>query len=250
MIVALFKLCSWVAALSAALLLVSCSAMQLSYNNVDIWLRWKADRYFDLQPAQEEDLRVLIANFHEWHRARELPLYSELMDAAARRLEDGLSEQDLAWAIDNIRTRYQVLIARAVADGAVILVTLTPEQLAHLAQKLAEDNRKYAKELLPDSEEKQIKVRAERIEAKIAEWTGNLSGDQERRIAAMARNTVGARHETGRARAQSAEFIDILKAKPVWKRLSKLSDLLENWEDRRSPAQANEAKMLNAQFSK
>lgn len=250
MIVALFKLCSWVAALSAALLLVSCSAMQLSYNNVDIWLRWKADRYFDLQPAQEEDLRVLIANFHEWHRARELPLYSELMDAAARRLEDGLSEQDLAWAIDNIRTRYQVLIARAVADGAVILVTLTPEQLAHLAQKLAEDNRKYAKELLPDSEEKQIKVRAERIEAKIAEWTGNLSDDQKRRIAVMARNTVGrvATKLDERERNQR-EFIDILKGETSVETLvPRLSDLLENWEDRRSPAQANEAKMLNAQF--
>ena len=248
--VGLLKMCSWMAALITALLLVSCSAVQLSYNNVDVWLRWKADRYFDLQPAQEADLRVLIADFHDWHRAQELPLYAQLMGAAAKRLEDGLNEQDLAWAIDNIRKRYQALIARAVADGAVILVTLTPEQLAHLADKLADDNRKYAKESLPGSEEGRIKVRAEQIEVRIAEWTGNLSDDQERRIAAMARNTVGrAATKLAERERNQREFLDILKGEHTVETLvPRLSDLLENWESRKSPAQADEAKTLNAQF--
>jgi hypothetical protein len=232
------------------LLLASCSAIQLSYNNVDIWLRWKADRYFDLQPAQAADLRVLIANFHDWHRVRELPLYSALMGAAARRLEDGLSEQDLVWAVENIRTRYQALIARAVADGAVILLTLSPEQLAHLAEKLADDNRQYAKEFLPESEDKQIRVRAEHIEARISDWTGGLSDDQERRIEAMARYTVGhaATRLAERVRNQR-EFLDILEGEhSVETLVPRLSDLLENWESRRSPVQESEAKVLTAQF--
>jgi Family of unknown function (DUF6279) len=250
MTVALLKSCRSMAALSAALWLASCSAMQLSYNNVEVWLRWKADRYFDLQPAQEADLRVIITHFHDWHRAHELPLYSDLMGAAARRLEDGLSEQDLVWAVENIRTRYEALIARAVADGAVILLTLSPEQLTYLADKLADDNRKYAEEFLPESEEKRIRVRATHIEAGISEWTGSLSDGQERRIAAMARDTGGqAATKLAERERNQREFFDILKSEHTAETLvPRLSDLLENWESRRSPAQASEAKMLNAQF--
>ena len=250
MTVALSKLCNWMAVLSAALLLTSCSAIQLSYNNLDVWLRWKADRYFDLQPVQEAQLRLLIMDFHDWHRARELPLYSELVGAAASRLEDGLSEEDLVWAVENIRTRYQVLIARAVAKGAVVLLTLTPEQQAHLAEKLADDNRQYAKEFLPASEEKRNRVRAQHIEARIAEWTGSLSDDQERRIAAMVRDTAG-RSATKLAERERNQrgFLDILMGEhSVEALVPKLSDLLENWESRRSSAQANEAKVLTTEF--
>lgn len=246
------KWCARIALISIVPLLVSCNAVQLSYNNADIWLRWKADSYFDLRPQQEAELRVRMSRFHEWHRSHELAVYAELMRSAANRLEDGLSEQDVTWAIENVRARYQVLMVQAVADGAFILTSLSPEQLAHLERKFADDNRKYAKEFLPSSEDQRAKVRAQRIEEWLAEWTGSLNAEQEQRIALMARATFDrANTKLAEREHNQREFIDILKSERAVESLApRLSDLLENWESRRTPAQVNEAKLAEAQFAR
>jgi hypothetical protein len=234
----------------AALLLGSCSTMQFSYNNADVWLRWTADSYFDLQSAQEVELRQRVASFHDWHRARELPVYAELMQSAATRLGDGLSEQDISWAIENLRTRYQALMAQAIVEGAPMLVRLSPEQLAHLEDKLAHDNRKYSKEFLPDSQEKRVKARVRRMEELISDWIGSLSEEQEQRIVAMVRATPDrAATKLAERENNQREFAAILKSERRAETLvPKLSDLLENWESRRTAEQLDEAKLVEAQF--
>ena len=53
--------------------LASCSATRFAYDNADTALRFMASSYLDLDSAQSEEMRLRIAQFHQWHRASELP---------------------------------------------------------------------------------------------------------------------------------------------------------------------------------
>jgi hypothetical protein len=244
------KLCRRIALFALPMLLASCSAVQLSYNNADLWVRWKADSYFDLRPPQEAELRVRVARFHDWHRTHELPQYAELMRSAAKRLEDGLSDQDIAWAVENVRARYRALVVQAIADSAPLVVTLSSEQLAHLRSRFAEDNRKFSKQFLSDSEEKRVEAREKRLEEWLSDWIGDLTREQEQRVAAMVSVTPdrAATRLAERIRDQR-EFVEILKSEPNPETLvPRLTDLMENWEARRSREQVNEDKLVETQF--
>ncbi|MBA2690108.1 MAG: hypothetical protein H0U63_04835, partial [Burkholderiales bacterium] len=171
----------------ALLLLVSCNAMKLTYNGADVAIRWKVHRYFDLQGAQQADFLARLARFHAWHRSQELPHYEALSRAAGKRLAAGLSAEDIQWATAALRERYGVLMRQAAAEAAPVLATLTTEQIAHLEDELARSNRDFTKKYLAGSEEKRLKERIKRNEQHFAEWIGNLTTEQQTRIADMVR---------------------------------------------------------------
>src|SRR5450830_231668 len=93
--------------------LAGCSGARLAYNNADIVVRWMADDYFALEGPQEEDFKARLARFHAWHRSDELPRYSVLMTSAGDKLADGLTQQELLWAWDNVWARYRRMAAYA-----------------------------------------------------------------------------------------------------------------------------------------
>ena len=71
--------------------LASCSTVRLAYDNADTVLRFMASSYLELNDAQAEDMRLRIVEFHEWHRANELPVYAALARSASERAARGIS---------------------------------------------------------------------------------------------------------------------------------------------------------------
>lgn len=170
-------------AATLAALLSACSTVKIAYNNADEVVAWMADDYLDLNREQEQGLRRLLARFHAWHRSTQLPEYARLLDAAEMRLAEGLTDADVAWAVDAVATRYRILANHAHADAVRVLATLSDEQVAHLRRRLDEANRKWAKEHgAGASPEEQKRLRARRLLERIEHWTGSLSSEQTSRL--------------------------------------------------------------------
>ena len=169
--------------LGACLLaLAGCSLTRIAYNNADAALRFAVSEYFDLDGVQSGEMKVRIAQLHQWHRANELPVYAALLRDAARRAAKGITADDVAWGIGNLRARYRRFAAVTAEELAPVLATLGTAQLAALEHKFAESNEKYAKEYLPADPQKRTRAQVERAVERFENFTGDLTPDQRARI--------------------------------------------------------------------
>jgi hypothetical protein len=162
--------------------LVSCSATRLAYDNADTVLRFMASSYLDLDAAQSDDLTPRIVRFHQWHRSSELPAYAALLRGAGQRAAEGITAEDVAWGLANVRLRYRRFAAKAAEDAAPVLATLAPAQLAALERKLAEDNAKFAKKFLSSDDKDRRHAQLKRMLERFRDFAGELSPEQEARI--------------------------------------------------------------------
>jgi hypothetical protein len=118
-----------------------CSTVRFAYNNADIYLRWQLGKYLDVQDAQLEEVEQHIAAFLAWHRANALPQYIRLVNEASSRFARGISQEDLVWGYDSLQAQVLQAVRAAAGEMADLLDRLTPEQIAYMERRFAEDNR-------------------------------------------------------------------------------------------------------------
>jgi hypothetical protein len=168
--------------LAVCALLASCSATRFAYDNADTALRFMASSYLELDATQAEDMKLRIVQFHRWHRANELPAYAALMRSASARVARGITAEDVAWGLANLRSRYRSFAAKAAEDAAPVLTTLAPDQIAALEHRFAENNQKHAKEFLAADDGKRRRAQLDRMLERFSDFAGDLTPDQEARI--------------------------------------------------------------------
>jgi hypothetical protein len=222
------------AVLVAGAVLAGCSAVKLAYDNADSYLRWRAGAYLDVHGDASDELDDRIDAFLDWHRAKALPQYSRLSDEAARRLSDGLSHEDVVWGYDVLQAQAKESVRAAAERIAPMLDRLSPEQVRYLERRLAEDNRKFARENLKGSEADRRKLRARRIQERLEEWVGRLTPAQIERIRQYAQRAplTDEHRERDRKRLQ-AEFLDTVRKQQAAKRMPELA---ARWQEGRDPA--------------
>jgi hypothetical protein len=124
---------------------------------------------------------------------------------------------------------------RAAADQtAPLLDQLTPEQVRHMEQRVAEENRKFAREYLRGSERERREQRAKRIVERLEDWLGNLSKAQieaVRKFSARA-PLIGELRDRDNRRIQD-EILAIIRAHEAKKRLG---EKVVDWDRGRDPA--------------
>src|SRR6266568_1425660 len=169
-----------------ALGLAACSATRVAYDNADTVLRFMASSYLDLDAAQSDDLAPRIARFHRWHRGNELPIYAALLRSASQRAAAGITAEDVAWGLANVRLRYRRFAAKAAEDAAPVLATLANAQLAALERKFAESNEKYTKEFLSSDDKERRRRQLKRMLERFRDFAGDLTPDQQARIGRFA----------------------------------------------------------------
>jgi len=219
-----------------ALGLAACSATRVAYENADTLLRFMASSYLDLDAAQSEDLTPRIARFHQWHRTNELPAYAALLRSASQRAAKGISVEDVAWGLANLRLRYRRFAAKAAEDTAPVLATLASAQLAALERKFAENNEKYAKEFVPSDDKERRRRQLKRMIERFRDFAGELTPDQEARIGrfALAHERHVALRFEDRQRLQR-DFVAALKEERKPEELGRnLAEMFERPELRRS----------------
>lgn len=229
------------AVLSAGAVLAGCSAIRLAYDNADSYIRWRVGAYLDVHGEASDELDERIDAFLDWHRAKALPQYARLSDEAARRLGDGLSQEDVVWGYDALQTQGKESLRAAAERIAPMLDRLNAEQVRYLERRLAEDNRKFAKENLKGSEADRRKLRVKRLQERLEEWVGRLTPAQVDRIKQYAERAplTDEYRDRDRKRLQ-VEFLETVRKREAAKRMP---DLAARWQEGRDPAftAANEA---------
>ncbi len=224
-----------VAALVAGVLLGGCSAVRLAYENADTYLRWRANAYVDVQGEAADELDDRIDAFLDWHRAKALPQYARFSAEAGRRLErGGVSAGDLVWGYDSLMAQAREGLRAAALQVAPMLDRLSAEQIAQLERRLAEDNRKFARENLKGSEAERRKRRARTMQNRLEEWVGKLNQAQVERVRQYAeRAPLTDEHRDRDRKRLQAEVLGMVRSRDAARRLPELA---ANWQQGRDPA--------------
>ena len=213
-----------------------CSTVRFAYNNADIYLRWQLTKYLDVQGAQSEELDRHIAAFLDWHRANALPQYIKLVNDANARFARGLSQEDLVWGYDSIRAQVLQAVRAGAGEIADLLDRLTPEQIAYMERRFAEDNRKYARDFLAGSMEERRRLRVKRNVERLEEWFGELSEAQFERVRRYAERAPYPEGMRDRERKRlQADFLVIVRAREA---KARFAEWAVQWERRREPEHA------------
>jgi hypothetical protein len=219
-----------------ALALAACSMTRVAYDNADTMLRFMVPSYLDLDAAQSDDLTLRIVRFHQWHRSSELPVYAALLRSASQRAARGVTAEDVAWGLANVRSRYRRLAAKAAEDAAPVLATLEPAQLAALERKFAENNEKFAKEFLSSDDKKRGRAQLKRMLERFRDFAGDLTPGQEARVERFA--LAHERHVTLRFEDRQRwqrDFVAALKVERKPEELGRrLAEMFDKPERRRS----------------
>ena len=221
-----------------ATLLTGCTALRLTYPQADILLGWRANTYFDLDREQRRDFSARLDRLLAWHRYEQLPEYATFLTVAIDKAEHGVKPEDIAWLVDGFRARYRIIVNRGVQDAAEVLSTLTPEQIAHLQKQFDKDNKKFSSENeLDASADKRKRARLKKTVGQIEDWTGNLSREQEARVAALLDPIPLIEHLRHRDRMRRQhEFVELLKHRqPKLEFASRLHQWLLDWDQGRAP---------------
>ncbi len=220
--------------LAAACVLASCTVVRVAYESADEYLHYRANQYLDLDAKGSQELEERVAEFFAWHRKNALPHYARLSDEAAKRVSKGLAAEDIAWGYDTLLAHARQSLRVGAERIAPLLDRLTPRQIAQMEKRLAQDNRRFAKEHLKGTEPERRKRRAKRIEQRLEDWVGSLSPEQRQKVQRFAERAplYDELRERDRKRMQ-AEFLDIVRGREAERRLP---DWAAHWDRGRDPA--------------
>jgi uncharacterized protein DUF6279 len=221
-------------ALGLAWLLGGCTALRIAYENADTYLHFRAKSYLDLDAKASEELDERIDEFFAWHRKNALPQYARISEDAAKRVAKGLSREDIVWGYDSMVAHARQSLRVAAERIAPLLDRLTPQQVAYMEKRFAEDNRKFDKENLRGSERERRRRRAKLLEERLEDWVGKLSPVQVEKVKQFSERTplYDELRDRDRKRMQ-AELIDMIRKREAQKRLP---DWISNWDRGRDPA--------------
>jgi hypothetical protein len=214
--------------------------VRLAYDNADSYLRWRIGNYLDVHGEASDELDAAIDSFLGWHRARALPQYAGLAEEAARRVERGVSPEDLVWGYDSLVAQARESLRAGAQRLAPLLKRLDAAQVAHVETRLAEDNRRFERDFLRGSERERRERRARRIVERLEVWVGTLSQAQLQRVREYSGSApLLAEMRDRENRRLQATLLELLRSPEARERLdADLPELAEHWERGRDPAYA------------
>ena len=173
-----------VSACAALLLAAGCSMVRLGYAQAPHLAYWWLDGYYDFSDAQQQKARDVIASFFAWHRKTQLPDYAQLLDRAQTEvLRDTTPARMCQWN-DEILVRLNTAADRAMPDLAELVLALSPQQLAHVQQRMDKQNKEFATDYLQPSRAERLEASMKRVVDRVEMVYGSVDDAQRRLIEA------------------------------------------------------------------
>ncbi|MGS0754608.1 DUF6279 family lipoprotein [Roseateles sp. GG27B] len=169
------------AGLTALLLLVvlqGCTLVKLSYNQADTLLYWRLDSYTDFTREQAPRVKEGLAQFHEWHRRTQLPVYADLLRDIRPSLAEPLSAEQACAVFDQLRHALDSTLDPTHWTLLGLTGELSDEQLRHLERKQAIGDAEWKKEWISVSPEQLLKTRFEQALSRSEMLYGRLDEPQ------------------------------------------------------------------------
>lgn len=165
--------------LAAALALTACSAgVKLGYTYADTLLAYSIDGYVGLTPDQEQLVKERATALVAWHRSTQLRDYVQLIETTREKLAGPVTAADVLAFNVAVNARLAVLGDRAAPDLALLALTLTPEQITRMQQKIATDNSKARRELVQFAGRETLDDRVKKYAERAEFWFGSLTREQ------------------------------------------------------------------------
>ena len=165
--------------LALLLALAGCSSLRLAYNHGDTLLYWWIDGYVDLDSEQKPWVKKDIDELFHWHRKTQLHDYTQILLTGQRQLQGNPSATDLATDYDEVRSRTQLLLFKALPELADLARSLKPDQIAQMEKKFAANNAEFRKKNMKGDKEAQQKFRYKKSMEQFELWFGNFTSEQE-----------------------------------------------------------------------
>jgi|GEM_PF-1324608 len=180
--------------LAFALIGGGCSTASLFYRNADLYLQNKIDDYTTFNARQKETIRREISDYMLWHRKEALPEYIIFLQNlnGAAQSEESLNIEEVALLRVQLMNLYKKTMFPAIRPTAQLLSELDNRQIQELGKTFAEQIKQQKEKFLEDGMIENLDKRAERT-IDFVDWlAGNLSDEQEQKIAELSRKIPGA----------------------------------------------------------
>lgn len=170
--------------IAATLALGACSALKSAYEQGDHLAYWWLDRYVDISSDQAPQVRSAVSTFFRWHRREQLPAIAALLEQAKGQVQQPMAAQTVRHYQHAAQRLGHLAFRQALPDTAALLVTLTPAQIRHMQERMANDNAKYRRTFLTADEAERIDARMKKVMRYAELIYGDFSAEQERQIRA------------------------------------------------------------------
>ena len=163
--------------------LTGCSALRVGYSQAPDLVYWWLDRYVDFDGDQTPKVRDALADWFAWHRRTQLPEYADLLVRTQKEvLVDTTPARVCEWQREVLR-RAHTAYERAEPAAAQIVLTISPEQVAHLERRYKKNNDEFRDEYLQADPAKRARKNVERALERAEMLYGRLDDAQRTRVA-------------------------------------------------------------------
>src|SRR5690606_38731617 len=150
---------------------------------LDILIPWSLNDYLDMNSVQQARLKAQLREHQAWHCRSQLPIYLEGLETLQREVDEDRIE--IATLRAHQRKMHQAIEAIAVRispSASELLGSLDERQVRRLQETLAEKQRQLQEKFVEPELPRQIRERAERMQERVAHWTGRRDAAQRQGI--------------------------------------------------------------------
>ena len=205
----------WIIGAACAVLvafgLAGCSAVRLGYSQGPSLAYWWIDGYVDVNAEQTPRLRAAVDDWFEWHRRTQLPEYAALLARAQREvMEPASAAQMCAWR-DAAMQRIEAAVDRALPVLVPLATTLTPEQLRHMAARLAKGGTEWRADYAQADRTERTRALFKRTLERYESFYGRLDDAQRARLTQLlAASSLDADRLLAEREARNADLLRTL----------------------------------------
>jgi hypothetical protein len=163
------------------LLLSSCSAVDIAYNNAPSWVGGKIDDAFNLNGNQRQQLDTQLQSFFRWHHEQELQRYQVVLDQAARHAEDGISVDEFLELNHQVEKTWDRTVTKAIDEFGDLASSINPAQIKHFRFYYLEKSEKHDDYLEKTPQQRNLH-RARRSLDRLEGWYGDFDDDLSERV--------------------------------------------------------------------
>ncbi|MEY4295617.1 MAG: hypothetical protein RLY82_1305 [Pseudomonadota bacterium] len=162
-----------------SVLLTSCTAVKLTYNNADSLVYFWLDGYVDFTVDQKVGVKNDIQALHTWHRQTQLPTFALMAKTLQVQAQGNVTAVQLCANWDQVEPTFMPPLIAHLEPAVLKLVSqMTPDQITSVEEKYAKTNKEWLKEWQPKTTRELHKNSEKAIRDRLENIYKSLSDDQ------------------------------------------------------------------------
>lgn len=160
-----------------SVLLTSCAAVKLTYNNADTLVYFWLDDYVDFTIDQKVGVKNDLQAFHSWHRQTQLPAFALMAKTLQVQAHGNVTPVQLCANWNQVEPTLLSPLSAYLEPVVLKLITqLSADQITSIEEKYAKTNKKWLEEWQPETTrvlhkntEKNIRERLENLYRRLSD---------------------------------------------------------------------------------